>query len=270
MKFIFPDRPSVMGILNVTPDSFSDGGKFQVQDEALKHAQAMVEQGADLIDVGGESTRPGATAVSVDEELQRVIPVVEKIRQELDVCISVDTSTPEVMAEAAAIGIDLINDVRALQRPGALSVAVETGLPVCLMHMQGQPETMQQNPQYEDLMQDIETFFAARIDACVAAGIDKEKIILDPGFGFGKLPEHNLRLVNELARFQGLGCPLLVGLSRKSTIKHLLGDESQALLIGSAVGAVWAYQRGAKILRVHDVAETKWALTLTQRLIESA
>ncbi len=270
MKFLFPDRPSVMGILNVTPDSFSDGGKYQRLDAALQRAQEMVAQGADIVDVGGESTRPGATAVSVDEELHRVIPVVEKLKTELAVSVSVDTSTPEVMSEASKYGVDLINDVRALQKPGALAAAAKSGLPVCLMHMQGQPDTMQEDPRYVDLMQDIETFFTERMAACTAAGISRKLLLLDPGFGFGKLPQHNLRLINELDRFLALGCPLLVGLSRKSTIKKFTGESEQALMVGSAVGAVWAYQRGAKILRVHDVAETRWALTMAQQFLASS
>lgn len=255
-----------MGILNVTPDSFSDGGQYQQLDAALVRATEMVAEGADIIDVGGESTRPGAQTVTVSEELDRVLPVVEKIRAELDVSISVDTSTPEVMLESASIGVDLINDVRALQRDGALAAAAKTSLPVCLMHMQGQPDTMQNDPRYDDLLSEIETFFLDRMAACETAGIERSKLILDPGFGFGKTPEHNLRLTNQLQRYQKLGCPILVGLSRKSTIRKLLGDADEALLIGSVVGAVWAYQRGASILRVHDVAATKWALTMAQNL----
>ena len=266
MKFLFPDRPTIMGILNVTPDSFSDGGKYYRQDAALARARELIEQGADIVDIGGESTRPGADSVSVAEELDRVVPVVESIRRELDVCISIDTSTPEVMAEAATIGIDLINDVRALSRSGALGVAAEAQVGVCLMHMQGEPGTMQLDPNYQDVIAEIDTFLQQRLEACVEAGIKREHIILDPGFGFGKTPEQNLRLVNELERFSHFECPLLVGLSRKSTIRKLLGDTPEALLTGSIAGAIWAYQKGAQILRVHDVAETKWALTMASAL----
>jgi dihydropteroate synthase len=266
MKFLFPDRPTIMGILNVTPDSFSDGGKYYRQDAALARACELIEQGADIVDIGGESTRPGAESVSVSEELDRVVPVVESIRREMDVCISIDTSTPEVMAEAATIGIDLINDVRALSRSGALGVAAEAQVGVCLMHMQGEPGTMQLDPNYQDVIAEIDTFLQQRLEACVEAGIKREHIILDPGFGFGKTPEQNLRLVNELERFSHFECPLLVGLSRKSTIRKLLGDTPEALLTGSIAGAIWAYQKGAQILRVHDVAETKWALTMASAL----
>jgi dihydropteroate synthase len=269
VNFLFTDRPSIMGILNVTPDSFSDGGQFQKLDAALGRATEMVAEGADIIDVGGESTRPGANAVTVAEELDRVIPVIEKIRAELDVPISLDSSTPEVISEAGRIGVELINDVRALQRPGALAAAAATDARVCLMHMQGQPATMQDAPSYDDLVADITTFFRARIAECEAAGIAHDRILLDPGFGFGKTPAHNLTLVNQLQHFAHLGCPLLVGLSRKSTIKSVLTDSNEALLIGSIVGAVWAFQRGASVLRVHDVRESKCALTLAQRLQEA-
>lgn len=258
-----------MGILNVTPDSFSDGGQFQNLDDAIRRAAEMVAEGADIIDVGGESTRPGADAVPVAEELERVIPVLEKIRLELDVPISLDSSTPEVISEAGKIGVELINDVRALQRPGALAAAAATDAKICLMHMQGQPATMQDAPTYDDLVADITNFFQARMAACEAAGIYHDRLLLDPGFGFGKTPAHNLTLVNQLQHFAHLGCPLLVGLSRKSTIRRVLPDSDEALLMGSVVGAVWAFQRGANVLRVHDVRETKWALTLAQRLQEA-
>lgn len=258
------DRPAIMGILNVTPDSFSDGGQFFSLENALGHADLMANQGADIIDIGGESTRPGADAVSVEEELQRVIPVVEAIRSRLDVLISVDTSTPEVMLAAAKAGASMINDVRALRKDGALEAARLSGLPVCLMHMQGNPMTMQMDPVYDDIIGEIHQFFTDRIEVCLDVGIEKKNLLLDPGIGFGKTPRHNLQLINQLNAFRDLGCPLLVGLSRKSTIGKVLESKSEDRLIGSLVGAVWAYTRGASILRVHDVAETHAALTMAR------
>ncbi|MBU1332888.1 MAG: dihydropteroate synthase [Gammaproteobacteria bacterium] len=249
-------HPQVMGILNVTPDSFSDGGQFRQRDAALRHAAAMVAAGATLIDVGGESTRPGAAAVSCEEELARVIPVVEAIAAELDVIISVDTSTAEVMRESARAGAGLINDVRALQRPGALAAAAESGLPVCLMHMRGEPTTMQQDPQYADIVSEVESFLQARIEACVAAGIARERLVLDPGFGFAKTLDHNLRLFKHLEALHAFGLPLLVGVSRKSMIGKVLGHEVGGRLYGSLGLAALAVAKGAQILRVHDVAET--------------
>ena len=249
-------RPQVMGILNVTPDSFSDGGRFRQCDEALRHAAAMVAAGASLIDVGGESTRPGALQVSADEELQRVAPVVEAIAAELDVIISVDTSCPQVMRESARLGAGLINDVRSLRREGALQAAVESGLPVCLMHMQGEPETMQKNPHYDDLLAEVQAFFAERMAACAAAGIAAEWIILDPGFGFAKNLQHNLSLFKHMQVLHGFARPLLVGVSRKSMIGQALGREVDQRLAGGLALAALAVAKGACILRVHDVAET--------------
>lgn len=249
-------RPHVMGILNVTPDSFSDGGRFNQVDVALRHAEAMVKAGATLVDVGGESTRPGAAPVGAAEELARVIPVVEALARELDVVISVDTSCPAVMREAAAAGAGLLNDVRALQRPGALAVAAASGLPVCLMHMRGEPRTMQNAPQYLDIQEEVTTFLAERIAACVAAGIPSERIILDPGFGFAKTLEHNLSLFRHLPALHAFGLPLLVGASRKSMIGHVLGKETHERLYGSLALAALAVTKGAHIVRVHDVAET--------------
>ena len=260
------DRPAIMGILNVTPDSFSDGGKFVQRDAALRHVEQMLQEGADVIDVGGESTRPGADPVSTQEELDRVVPVLESVRHISDIPLSVDTSTPEVMREAAAVGASLINDVRALRRDGAMAAAQQTGLPVCLMHMQGDPKTMQMHPVYQDLIGEIREFFVARIEACQEAGIQRELILLDPGFGFGKTPQQNLQLINQLDLFSDLGCPLLVGLSRKSTIGEVLQPQSNDRLVGSLVGAVWAYLRGASILRVHDVAATRDALAMATAL----
>jgi len=249
-------HPQVMGILNVTPDSFSDGGRFRRRDEALRHAAAMVAAGASLIDVGGESTRPGALQVSADEELQRVAPVVEAIVAELDVIISVDTSCPQVMRESARLGAGLINDVRSLRREGALQAAAESGLPVCLMHMQGEPETMQKNPHYDDLLAEVQAFFAERMAACAVAGIDAGRIILDPGFGFAKNLQHNLSLFKHMQVLHGFARPLLVGVSRKSMIGQALGREVDQRLAGGLALAALAVAKGACILRVHDVAET--------------
>lgn len=249
-------HPQVMGILNVTPDSFSDGGRFRQRDEALRHAAAMVTAGASLIDVGGESTRPGALQVSADEELQRVAPVVEAIAAELDVIISVDTSCPQVMRESARLGAGLINDVRSLRREGALQAAAESGLPVCLMHMQGEPETMQKNPHYDDLLAEVQAFFAERMTACAAAGIAAERIILDPGFGFAKNLQHNLSLFKHMQVLHGFARPLLVGVSRKSMIGQALEREVDQRLAGGLALAALAVAKGACILRVHDVAET--------------
>ncbi len=249
-------RPHVMGILNVTPDSFSDGGRFRQRDAALRHAAEMVAAGATLIDVGGESTRPGARAVSPSEELERVAPVVEAIARELDVVVSLDTSTPAVMREGARLGAGLINDVRSLQRDGALDAAADTGLPVCLMHMLGEPGTMQQNPQYRDVTGEVGEFLAARMAACAAVGIPAERIVLDPGFGFAKTFEHNLSLFKYLEELLGLGRPLLVGVSRKSMVGQALGRDVDQRLYGSLALAALAVAKGACILRVHDVAET--------------
>jgi dihydropteroate synthase len=249
-------RPQVMGILNVTPDSFSDGGRFHLRDAALRHAEAMVLAGASLIDVGGESTRPGALPVSAEQELQRVAPIVEAIAAELDVIISVDTSTPAVMLEAARLGAGLLNDVRGLRREGALAAAAVTGLPVCVMHMQGEPGSMQQNPQYQDLLGEIRDFFVARLAACAAAGIPAERVLLDPGFGFAKNLQHNLSLFKHLELLHEFGLPLLVGVSRKSMIGQVLGREVDQRLAGGLALAALALAKGAKILRVHDVRET--------------
>ena len=246
----------VMGILNVTPDSFSDGGRFAAMDAALRHAQAMVLAGATLIDVGGESTRPGAPVVSSQEELDRVAPVVERISRELDVIISVDTSAPIVMTEVARLGAGLINDVRSLRRDGALQAAAATGLPVCLMHMLGEPGDMQVNPHYADLVGEVSAFLAERMSQCVAAGIPAERIVLDPGFGFAKTLQHNLSLFKHLEALYALGRPLLVGVSRKSMIGQALNRPVAERLYGSLALAALAVTKGARILRVHDVAET--------------
>ncbi|MNF52514.1 Dihydropteroate synthase [compost metagenome] len=249
-------RPHVMGILNVTPDSFSDGGRFSGRDAALRHAAEMVAAGATLIDVGGESTRPGARAVSPTEELERVAPAVEAIARELDVVISLDTSTPAVMREGARLGAGMINDVRALRRDGALDAAADTGLPVCLMHMLGEPGNMQQDPCYGDVVREVRDFLAERMQACTVAGIPAERLILDPGFGFAKTLAHNLSLFKHMEALHELGRPLLVGVSRKSMIGQALGREVHQRLYGSLALAALAVAKGACILRVHDVAET--------------
>ncbi|HET8731877.1 MAG TPA: dihydropteroate synthase, partial [Moraxellaceae bacterium] len=235
-------QPVVMGILNVTPDSFSDGGRFMAVDDALAHAARMVGEGARIIDVGAESTRPGAAPVSAQEELDRILPVVERIAAELDVVISVDTSTPAVMQEAARRGAGLINDVRALVRPGALQAAAASGLPVCLMHMQGEPDSMQAAPRYDDVCTAVETFLLARVDACCEAGIGTERLLLDPGFGFGKTLAHNLDLMVALPRLVALGYPLLVGVSRKTMLGAILGGApvSERLYAGVAAAAIAA------------------------------
>jgi dihydropteroate synthase len=253
-------RPCVMGILNVTPDSFSDGGDFFASDAALRRAEQMLEEGADIIDVGGESTRPGAAAVDVDAELRRVAPVIEALARRLSVPISIDTSKPEVMRAAAEAGASLLNDVRALRAPGALEMAASLGLPVCLMHMQGEPGSMQADPRYGDVVADVSDFLAARIAACVGAGIAPERLVIDPGFGFGKRLSHNLALLARLSELTRLGPPLLVGLSRKSMLGALTGRDVDERLAAGLAAAVIAARGGARILRVHDVAATVDAL----------
>ncbi|GAM72853.1 dihydropteroate synthase [Vibrio ishigakensis] len=255
-KILDLSTPQVMGILNVTPDSFSDGGKFNRIDAAIEHAKQMIAHGATIIDIGGESTRPGAPDVALEEELERVIPVIKALRAVSDVWISIDTSKAEVMKQAAEAGADIINDVRALQEPNALQVAANTGLPVCLMHMQGQPRTMQSNPQYDDLLEDVGEFLEQRIQACAEVGIDKSKLILDPGFGFGKTLEHNYQLLQQLEKFHQFGLPILAGMSRKSMIFKLLDKTPAETLAGSITCAVIAAQKGAQIIRVHDVEQT--------------
>jgi len=254
------DRPRLMGILNVTPDSFSDGGRFLSTQKAVSHALHMQESGADLIDVGGESTRPGAQDVSGQEELDRVIPVIESIVAQTDIPVSVDTSKPEVMREAARAGACMINDVYALRRPGALEMAAQLGLPVCLMHMQGEPRSMQQAPHYEDVVAEVEVFLLERAAACEAAGLQRTNILLDPGFGFGKRLDHNLALFRALPRLAARGFPLLVGLSRKSMLDQLTGRAIDERLAGSLTLAVLAARAGASVIRVHDVAETRDAV----------
>ncbi|MGB8496785.1 MAG: dihydropteroate synthase [Pantoea agglomerans] len=256
--------PHVMGILNVTPDSFSDGGKHNALVDALTHTNEMVNAGATIIDVGGESTRPGADEVSVEEELERVIPVIDAIAQRFEVWISVDTSKADVIREAARVGAHIINDVRSLSEPGALEAATVTGLPVCLMHMQGEPRTMQQAPVYENILSEVDTYFAQQIARCEAAGIKKERLILDPGFGFGKNLSHNYELLAHLGDFHHFGLPLLVGMSRKSMIGQLLNVGPSQRLTGSLSCAVIAAMQGAQIIRAHDVKETAEAMRVVE------
>ncbi|WP_407642961.1 dihydropteroate synthase [Corallincola holothuriorum] len=262
--------PQVMGILNVTPDSFSDGGKYGQLDAALRQAEAMVAAGATFIDIGGESTRPGADAVSVDQELVRVIPVIEAVKANLDVLVSLDTSKAEVISQGISAGADLINDVRALQAPGALQAVAASRVPVCLMHMQGEPRTMQDTPQYGDLISDIRHFFEDRIDECVNAGIERSRILIDPGFGFGKSGDHNYQLLNQLDQFHELDRPLLVGLSRKSMIGQVLNNDISERVIGSVAGAVIAAMKGCHIVRVHDVKETVEAMNIVRATLQES
>ncbi|MFT7412151.1 MAG: dihydropteroate synthase [Paraglaciecola sp.] len=255
-KFLDLSTTKVMGILNVTPDSFSDGGAFNMLENGLTQTDLMLSEGADIIDIGGESTRPGAVDVTVQQELDRVIPVIEAIYQRFDTIISIDTSKPQVMTEATNAGASLINDVRALQGNGALAAAVKAKVPVCLMHMQGQPRVMQQNPIYEDVIKDVITFLQTRISVCCEAGITQEYIIVDPGFGFGKSLEHNYQMLADFEEFHKLNVPVLAGMSRKSMIGHLLQRDIDARLAGSVAVATVAAQKGAQIIRVHDVKET--------------
>jgi len=259
------DRPRVMGIVNVTPDSFSDGGAHATSDAAIAHGLHLAEAGADLLDVGGESTRPGADEVAVEEELRRVIPVIERLAAETQLPISVDTSKPEVMRAAVAAGAGMINDVYALRRDGALDVAASLGVPVVLMHMLGQPRSMQDAVHYDDVVSEVHRFLAERIFAAEMAGIPRQRIVVDPGFGFGKTRAHNLVLLAQLSRLSGLGVPVLAGLSRKRTIGEILGrDDPRERVIGSIAAALIAAQHGAKLLRVHDVAGTVDALRVWQ------
>lgn len=261
------DRPRVMGVVNVTPDSFSDGGAHDTLEAAVTHGLKLAEEGADVLDIGGESTRPGAAEVSVEDELRRTIPVIERLAKETTLPISIDTSKPDVMRAAVQAGAGLINDVYALRREGALETAAELGVPVVLMHMLGEPRSMQDAPQYDDVVAEVHRFLAERIFAAEMAGIAKKKIIVDPGFGFGKTTQHNLLLLAQLERFAELGVPLLAGLSRKRTIGELTGrDDPRERASGSVAAHLIAAQRGAKLLRVHDVAATVDALKVWNAL----
>ncbi|ELB2904991.1 dihydropteroate synthase [Vibrio alginolyticus] len=257
-------RLHVMAILNVTPDSFSDGGKYNSIELALAQVDKMIKAGVSIVDVGGESTRPGAPDVSLEEELRRVVPVIKAIREKYDVWISVDTSKAEVMRQAIDAGADLINDIRSLQEPGALEVAAEANLPICLMHMKGQPRTMQVDPHYDDLMGDVSAFLEERIAACEAAGIDKSQLILDPGFGFGKTIEHNYHMLAHLEKFHEFGLPILAGMSRKSMIFKLLDKPAAECTNASVVCATIAAMKGAQIIRVHDFEETIEAMKVVE------
>jgi len=264
--------PQIMAVLNATPDSFSDGGQLYNAERqldlslALAQVENYLQEGANIIDIGGESTRPGAEPVSIAEELERVVPVVEAVSKRFDVAISVDTSTPEVMTESAKAGASLINDVRALGRPGALEAAAGTGLPVCLMHMSGEPGSMQNDPKYDDVVQEVCDFLRARVDQCVEMGIDTGSILIDPGFGFGKTLAHNLTLFRHLDQLVALGFPLMVGVSRKSMIGAILDKPVDQRIIGSVAMAMLAAQRGARILRVHDVSATADVLKILKVL----
>ncbi|OCA52539.1 dihydropteroate synthase [Photorhabdus namnaonensis] len=262
-------RPQIMGILNVTPDSFSDGGAHNTLDMALRHAEKMINEGAAIIDIGGESTRPGADEVSEQEEVERVVPVVEALAQRFNIWISVDTSKALVMSESAKAGAHLINDIRALQEPGALESAAKSGLPVCLMHMKGQPRTMQDAPHYENLLSEVKQFFTEQIERCVMAGIAKDKLVLDPGFGFGKNLTHNYQLLAHLNQFHQFGLPVLAGMSRKSMIGQLLHVPPQERVVGSVACAVIASMQGAQIIRVHDVKETVQAMQIVEATLSA-
>jgi len=263
------DSPAVMGVLNVTPDSFSDGGRYTDTDFARMRSEQMAEQGAAIIDVGGESTRPGAEAVGEQQELDRVMPVIEAIHRAIDLPISIDTSKPGVMRAAVAAGAVIVNDVFALQAEGALEAAVELQQPVCLMHMQGEPRTMQEEPHYDDVVGEVTQFLRERVAQCKQAGLGEDLIMVDPGFGFGKSPAHNVELLAGLNQVAELGVPVLVGLSRKSTLGKITGNDVTQLMPASVAAAVIAVQQGAQIIRAHDVAETVDALRVATAVMDS-
>lgn len=258
----------VMGILNVTPDSFSDGGQFSCFNSALQQVDKMIDNGVDIIDIGGESTRPGAVDVSAKDEVERVIPLLKAIKSRFSIAVSIDTSKAEVMAEAISYGADMINDVRALQNKGCIDVVAQSDIAVCLMHMQGMPRTMQENPQYNDIIDDILEFFKQRINCCQQNGINKERLLLDPGFGFGKTLTHNYEVLAKLNQFNVLGLPILAGISRKSMIGNLLSREVGERLAGSLTAAIIAIQQGAKIIRVHDVQESVDAVNVLKAVAQ--
>jgi dihydropteroate synthase len=255
------DRPLIMGVVNVTPDSFSDGGRYLPHESAIAHARSLIEQGADILDIGGESTRPGAAAVTLTEERRRVLPVIEAL-EGCGVPISVDTRKPELMREAIAAGASLVNDIGGAEAPGVLELIKATGAGVCLMHKQGEPQTMQREPQYADVVAEVRAYLADRVAAAVAAGIARESIAIDPGFGFGKTYEHNLALLKHLPSFGALGVPVLAGLSRKQMLGRITGREPQARVYASVAAALFAAEQGARILRVHDVTATRDALAV--------
>ena len=259
-------RSIVMGILNVTPDSFSDGGRFGRVEQALDHAMRMLQEGADIIDIGGESTRPGAQSVTVDEEIARVLPVIAALRKQSAVPISIDTSKPDVMRAAVAEGANMINDINALRARGAVEACAELDVPVCLMHMQGEPRTMQRDPQYRDVVQDVADFLRQRAEACTDGGIRRDQLVIDPGFGFGKTLQHNLDLLNGLASICALELPVLVGISRKSMLGAIIDKPVNERIYASIAAAVIAYNKGARLFRVHDVSASKDALALCDAL----
>ena len=259
-------RSIVMGILNVTPDSFSDGGRFDRVEQALDHAMRMLQEGADIIDIGGESTRPGAQSVTADEEIARVLPVIVALRKQSAVPISIDTSKPEVMRAAVAEGANMINDINALRARGAVEACAELDVPVCLMHMQGEPRTMQRDPQYRDVVQDVADFLRQRAEACTDGGIRRDQLVIDPGFGFGKTLQHNLDLLNGLASICALELPVLVGISRKSMLGAIIDKPVNERIYASIAAAVIAYNKGARLFRVHDVSASKDALALCDAL----
>ncbi len=268
-------KPQLMGILNVTPDSFSDGGLFVAHNKALAHVELMIEQGACIIDIGGESTRPGAKTVSIDDEIQRVVPIIEAIRASSQhavatIPISIDSSKPEVMAAALAAGASMINDVRALTLPGALEVAANSDAPICLMHAQGSSKTMQSDPQYNDVVADVMGFLQKRVSVCVEAGITRDRLIIDPGFGFGKTLNHNLALAQNLDRFQSLSLPILVGVSRKSMFGAILNAEVDERLYGSLAMTALLLNKGASIVRTHDVAATHDVIKVVTAMLDTA
>lgn len=252
--------PRVMGILNVTPDSFSDGGNFSKIDQAVAQAAKLIDEGADVLDIGGESTRPNATPVSLQQELDRVIPVIESLTKEINIPISIDTYKPAVMRAAIDAGASIVNDVKALQEEGALEVVATSDVAACLMHMQGTPQTMQESPQYDDVVSEVSNALLARVNACEKAGIGKHRLLIDPGFGFGKTRQHNITLIQQLDKLTQLGLPMLVGLSRKSVLGQVTGNDVDARLYASVAAAVVSAMKGAKILRVHDVSATVEAL----------
>jgi len=262
-------RPHVMGIVNVTPDSFSDGGLYTSTEKAVEHALQLVAQGADILDIGGESTRPGATPVSLEQELERVIPVIEQLSKTAGVPLSIDTYKPEVMRVAIQAGVDIVNDIRALQEPSALEIVAQSQVGVCLMHMQGNPQTMQLDPQYTDVVAEVTAFLQDRLTAATKAGIAAERIVLDPGFGFGKRTAHNLALLQELKQLAVLGCPLLVGLSRKSVLGKLVGGDVDERLHAGLAASVISVMKGANIVRVHDVKATVDALKVVTAVMAS-
>jgi dihydropteroate synthase len=259
--------PRIMGIVNVTPDSFSDGGQYSSTEKAVAHALQLVDEGADILDIGGESTRPGATPVSLQDELARVLPVIEQLAQRTTVPLSIDTYKPEVMRAAIAAGADIVNDVRALQEPGALQIVADSRAGVCLMHMQGTPQTMQQDPHYADVVAEVNAFLATRLAAAEAAGIARERVVLDPGFGFGKKTQHNLQLLQEIGKTLAIGRPLLVGLSRKSVLGQITGGDVDARLHASLAASVISVMKGARIVRVHDVKATADALKVVAAVL---